>query len=115
MDKKVFCLQAKLNYYNSSSNWLTRLFTAEYCLWFDVILPGLQSINTIIPLGGTSNHFRTKGLQKLHGWDAFNVTEDCDLGARIFKDGLRTAVFNSTTWEEANIILKIGCAEIKVD
>ncbi|TSC88166.1 MAG: family 2 glycosyl transferase [Microgenomates group bacterium Gr01-1014_16] len=98
----VTCLQSKLNYYNPRHNLLTRLFTAEYSLWFDVVLPGLQSINTTLPLGGTSNHFRTKILKKLHGWDAFNVTEDCDLGSRLFKAGYTTAIIDSTTYEEAN-------------
>ncbi len=98
----VVCLQAKLNYYNPGQNLLTRLFTAEYSLWFDVILPGLQSINTAIPLGGTSNHFKIDVLRKLQGWDPFNVTEDCDLGIRLFKAGLRTAIIDSTTLEEAN-------------
>ncbi len=103
---KVVCLQAKLNYYNPSHNLLTRLFTAEYSLWFDVILPGLQSINTSIPLGGTSNHFRTNDLRQLEGWDPFNVTEDCDLGARIFQAGYKTAIIDSTTLEEANSNVK---------
>lgn len=99
---KIVCLQAKLNYYNPKHNLLTRLFTAEYSLWFDVTLPGLQSINTSLPLGGTSNHFKTDVLRSLHGWDAFNVTEDCDLGARLFKLGYQTAMIDSTTLEEAN-------------
>lgn len=98
----VICLQAKLNYYNPHHNLLTRLFTAEYSLWFDIILTGLQSIKTAIPLGGTSNHFRTEKLLKLGGWDPFNVTEDCDLGARLFKEGYKTAIIDSTTFEEAN-------------
>lgn len=98
----VVCLQAKLNYYNPHQNWLTRFFTAEYSLWFDVILNGLQSISTAIPLGGTSNHFRTKDLIRLKAWDPFNVTEDCDLGVRLFKNGYKTAIINSTTLEEAN-------------
>ena len=102
----VRCLQAKLNYFNPHQNLLTRLFTAEYSLWFDVILPGLQSINTSIPLGGTSNHFRTKDLLELEGWDPFNVTEDCDLGVRIFKRGYKTAIIDSVTLEEANSDLK---------
>jgi len=104
--KNIACLQAKLNYYNPHQNLLTRLFTAEYSLWFDVILPGLQSIETTIPLGGTSNHFRKNDLEKLHGWDPFNVTEDCDLGTRLFKLGYKTAIFDSTTLEEANSNLK---------
>lgn len=101
-NENTVCLQAKLNYYNPDHNLLTRLFTAEYSLWFDVTLPGLQSVGTTIPLGGTSNHFRTNILKELHGWDAFNVTEDCDLGARLFKQGYKTAVIDSTTLEEAN-------------
>ena len=100
--EKIVCLQAKLNYFNPHQNLLTRFFTAEYSLWFDVMLPGLQSINTVIPLGGTSNHFKTKTLKELKGWDPFNVTEDCDLGVRIFKKGWSTAIIDSVTLEEAN-------------
>lgn len=102
LSKEVVCLQSKLNYYNTNQNLLTRLFTSEYSLWFDLILPGLQSINTTIPLGGTSNHFKAKALRFLHGWDAFNVTEDCDLGTRLFKAGFKTAIIDSTTYEEAS-------------
>lgn len=100
--ENVVCLQAKLNYFNSRQNILTRLFTAEYSLWFDVMLPGLQSLNTYIPLGGTSNHFKTSVLRELHGWDPFNVTEDCDLGVRLFSKQYRTAIIDSVTLEEAN-------------
>lgn len=99
---KVACVQAKLNFYNPTQNILTRIFTAEYSLWFDLVLPGLQSISAPIPLGGTSNHFRTDMLRHLHGWDAFNVTEDCDLGMRLANRGYRTAIVESTTHEEAN-------------
>ena len=96
------CLQAKLNYYNPHQNTLTRLFTAEYSLWFDLILPGLQSIEAPLPLGGTSNHFRKEMLIELEGWDSFNVTEDCDLGIRLAKYGYQTAIIDSVTMEEAN-------------
>ncbi len=105
-DRKVVCVQAKLNFYNPHQNLLTRVFTAEYSLWFDLVLTGIQSINAPIPLGGTSNHFRLADLQKLNGWDAFNVTEDCDLGMRLVKNGYRTAILDSTTLEEANSDLK---------
>jgi len=98
----VICLQAKLNYYNPHQNLLTRFFTAEYSLWFDVTLTGLQSMDTAIPLGGTSNHFRIGNLRQVEGWDPFNVTEDADLGIRLFKKGYKTAMIDSTTLEEAN-------------
>lgn len=98
----IVCLQSKLNYYNHDQNLLTRLFTAEYSLWFDLVLPGLQSIETTIPLGGTSNHFKADKLRELQGWDPFNVTEDCDLGARLYKEGYKTGILDSVTMEEAN-------------
>lgn len=102
----VKCLQAKLSYYNSRQNLLTRFFTAEYALWFDLTLPGLQSLNSALPLGGTSNHFETANLRELQGWDPFNVTEDADLGVRLFQQGYRTAIIDSTTYEEATSVTK---------
>jgi cellulose synthase/poly-beta-1,6-N-acetylglucosamine synthase-like glycosyltransferase len=102
LPETTVCVQAKLNFYNVRQNLLTRLFTAEYSLWFDLVLPGLQSYNGPIPLGGTSNHFKTPAIRELLGWDAFNVTEDCDLGIRLSKQGYRTAIIESTTLEEAN-------------
>ena len=98
----VICLQAKLNFYNATQNLLTRWFTVEYSTYFDLFLPGLQVMGVPIPLGGTSNHFRTERLRELGGWDPFNVTEDCDLGLRLHQAGWRTRMLESTTWEEAN-------------
>lgn len=103
---KTICLQAKLNYYNPHQNLLTKLFTLEYSLWFEVILTGLQSLDGPIPLGGTSNHFKAEYLHELKGWDPFNVTEDADLGMRISKAGYKTAILDSVTMEEANSQLK---------
>ena len=102
LPENVVCVQGKLNFYNPQQNMLTRMFTAEYSLWFDLILPGLQSIGAPIPLGGTSNNFKKSVLHELAGWDAYNVTEDCDLGMRLAKKGFRTAIVDSTTLEEAN-------------
>jgi cellulose synthase/poly-beta-1,6-N-acetylglucosamine synthase-like glycosyltransferase len=102
LGERTVCIQAKLNFYNPKQNLLTRIFTAEYSLWFDLVLTGLHSIGAPIPLGGTSNHFPTAKLRELHGWDAFNVTEDCDLGMRLVKKNYHTAVIDSITYEEAN-------------
>jgi cellulose synthase/poly-beta-1,6-N-acetylglucosamine synthase-like glycosyltransferase len=98
---RVGCIQGKLNYYNQKQNLLTRWFAAEYSMWFDLYLPGLDATNAPIPLGGTSNHFPTALLLQLGGWDAFNVAEDADLGMRFARSGYTTAVVDSTTWEEA--------------
>jgi cellulose synthase/poly-beta-1,6-N-acetylglucosamine synthase-like glycosyltransferase len=105
-DTDVVCVQAKLNFYNIRQNILTRWFTAEYSAWFDLILPGLQLANFPLPLGGTSNHFRTSVLRALGGWDAYNVTEDCDLGLRLKRYRMNTVILDSTTLEEANPQLK---------
>jgi cellulose synthase/poly-beta-1,6-N-acetylglucosamine synthase-like glycosyltransferase/putative flippase GtrA len=102
LPSRVACLQAPLNFYNPRQNVLTRLFTAEYSLWFDLIMLGLQRLNGPIPLGGTSNHFRTEVLRSIGGWDVYNVTEDADVGIRLYKHGFRTAMLDSTTFEEAN-------------
>lgn len=96
------CVQAALNYFNRDENFLTRMFTLEYSYWFDCLLPGLESFQFPIPLGGTSNHFRTDLLRQLGGWDPFNVTEDADLGIRASQRGYTVGVINSTTYEEAN-------------
>jgi cellulose synthase/poly-beta-1,6-N-acetylglucosamine synthase-like glycosyltransferase len=66
------------------------------------MLPGLDALKLPIPLGGTSNHFRTDALRQLGGWDPFNVTEDADLGIRASALGYTVGVVNSTTYEEAN-------------
>jgi cellulose synthase/poly-beta-1,6-N-acetylglucosamine synthase-like glycosyltransferase len=97
----VVCLQCQLNYFNQRQTLLTRWFTSEYSMWFDLMLPGLDAEGVPIPLGGTSNHFRLDGLIDSGAWDPFNVTEDADLGVRLHKRGLRTEMLESTTYEEA--------------
>lgn len=99
---KTVCVQASLNYFNAEENVLTRMFTLEYSYWFDYMLAGLDAADLPIPLGGTSNHFRTSALIELGGWDPYNVTEDADLGIRASALGYRVGVVNSTTMEEAN-------------
>ncbi len=101
LSTQVACLQCKLNYHNYDTNLLTRLFTLEYTAWYDVFLPGLRALRGVIPLGGTSNHFRVPVLRQVAGWDAYNVTEDCDLGVRLARAGFTTELLDSTTWEEA--------------
>ncbi|WP_240157213.1 glycosyltransferase [Pseudonocardia broussonetiae] len=96
------CLQARLSYHNAEQNLLTRWFTLEYDVWFRWLLPGLMATGAPIPLGGTSNHIRRDVLVGMGAWDAWNVTEDADLGIRLARHGWRTAMLGSTTAEEAN-------------
>jgi glycosyltransferase XagB len=79
------------------------MFAVEYAGQFDVFLPGLAAMQMPLPLGGSSNHFRTSILREVGGWDAWNVTEDADLGFRLARFGYRSVTFDSTTLEEAPI------------
>lgn len=99
------CLQAKLNFYNAEYNLLTRFFSIEYFLWFNYLIKGLSYFELPIPLGGTSNHFRVNIIKKLGFWDAYNVTEDADLGLRIYLQNYKTCLLDSTTLEESPITL----------
>jgi glycosyltransferase XagB len=101
-DEDLACLQAALNFFNPTENWMTRHFTAEYAALFRVVLPTLAAYGLPLPLGGTSNHFRCSALGAVGYWDAFNVTEDADLGIRLARHGYKTGILHSTTLEEAN-------------
>lgn len=98
----VACLQGVLDYYNASTNWISRCFTIEYATWWRMILPGAARLGLVIPLGGTTLFFRRDILEKLCGWDAHNVTEDADLGVRLARRGYVTELLNTVTLEEAN-------------
>lgn len=99
---EVVSLQARLDYYNPHTNWVSRCFTLEYATWFSLILPALARFGWPIPLGGTSVFVRKKALEELGAWDAHNVTEDADLGLRLARAGYRTELIDSWTMEEAN-------------
>jgi cellulose synthase/poly-beta-1,6-N-acetylglucosamine synthase-like glycosyltransferase len=95
------CLQARLVVDNGADGPLQGLFALEYAGLFDVLNPGLLRLRLPIMLGGTSNHFRTAALRKVGGWDAWNVTEDADIGLRLLRAGYRMDDLPSRTLEEA--------------
>jgi len=97
------CAQASLAIHNTHESRFARMFGAEYAGQFDVVLPGLARLGLPLPLGGSSNHFRTQWLRHVGAWDACNVTEDADLGLRLARFGVRATTIPSTTWEEAPI------------
>lgn len=100
-DDGLACVQARLNYYNRDETILTRLFCLEYSLHFDYMLPGFVAMGLPIPLGGTSNFVRRDALERVGGWDPYNVTEDADLGLRLSEAGYRLGTIPSSTFEEA--------------
>ena len=68
--------------------------------------PFIELFITIgITLGGTSNHFKVSVLKEIGYWDAYNVTEDADLGVRLYSKGYKVHIIGSKTLEEAPISL----------
>lgn len=94
------CLQAPLRI-EPDRRFLPAQFALEYALQFEVLQPALARFGAPFPLGGTSNHFRTSVLREVGGWDAYNVTEDADLGFRLARGGYSLGVLNSPTLETA--------------
>lgn len=98
---ELACVQAPLSIDNAGASWISRQFAAEYAIQFREILPLLAALKLPLPLGGSSNHLRTDVLRAVGGWDAYNVTEDAELGYRLARDGWRTSTIGPPTSEEA--------------
>jgi len=99
---RLACLQAPLRIRprsTAATTFLERQFAAEYAALFETMLPGMCRLGLPFPLGGTSNHFRTDVLRAVGGWDVWNVTEDADLGFRLWRRGWRLGVITRPTWE----------------
>ncbi|WFR97368.1 glycosyltransferase family 2 protein [Rhizobium tumorigenes] len=97
----VACLQAPLIIGNGGESWISAMFALEYSALFRALLPMLAMYRMPLPLGGTSNHFRTDILRSSGAWDPFNVTEDADLGMRLYRLGYRSDVIDRQTIEDA--------------
>jgi cellulose synthase/poly-beta-1,6-N-acetylglucosamine synthase-like glycosyltransferase len=107
------CLQAELAFWNDNTNWVTALYWVGYKIHFTRFLPGLARLGLPVPLGGTSNHFRVSALLNValqpggEIWDANNLTEDADLGARLAAGGYRVDLLRSVTMEEAPVRARV--------
>lgn len=97
----VACLQARIVIDNPADGFIAAMFAIEYAALFDAVNPGLAAAGLPLLLGGTSNHLRTDVLRAVGGWDAWNVTEDADLGIRFARMGYRVMDLPSVTREEA--------------
>lgn len=108
---RIVCLQAALSGDNGSASWLAAHWSLEYATQFGLLLPAQAAYRLPLLIGGTSNHFRKHALVALGGWDAWNVTEDADLGMRITRAGLISSVCGSVTSEDAPIRFSHWCAQ----
>ncbi|MEM1151862.1 MAG: glycosyltransferase [Pseudomonadota bacterium] len=110
-DDTLACVQAPLAAYNHRQSWIALHWALEYAVQFGLLLPALARLKLPILLGGTSNHFRMSVLRSLGGWDAWNVTEDADLGVRLARHRYRSATISLPTFEEAPETLGIWTAQ----
>lgn len=99
--EQLACVQARLAIANGDRSWLSRLFAIEYAALFDLFNVGTSALGLPMALGGTSNHFRTAAVRAVGGWDAWNVTEDADLGLRLARFGYAIGNLASSTMEDA--------------
>lgn len=101
------CVQAPLQAYNARASWVAGQWGLEYDTHFGLILPALADAARPIALGGTSNHFCVQSLREAGGWDAWNVTEDADLGLRFARLGNTIGTISPPTLEEAPETLSV--------
>ena len=99
-DGRLACVQAPLRI-EPDPRFLPDQFALEYAILFEVFLPALARWRLPFPLGGTSNHFRAEALRAVGGWDAYNVTEDADIGFRLAARGYQLDVICRPTFETA--------------
>lgn len=104
---QLHCIQARLVIANGHRGPLPALFAGEYAALFSTFLPALGRWGMVMPLGGTSNHFRLASLRAIGGWDAYNVTEDADLGVRLARRGLSCGTSSAATFEDAPESLRV--------
>lgn len=96
----IACLQAPLRIRNSG-DFIPAQFANEYAALFEVTLPAMARLGLPFPFGGTSNHLRVDALCAVGGWDAWNVTEDAELGFRLARHGWKSDVLSTPTYENA--------------
>jgi len=104
--ENVGCVHSRLNFYNKNQNWLTKIFTTEYTYWYELCMPWLIKAGYTVPFGGNSVYFKTEVIKKIGGWDPYNVTEDCEIGMRLYRKGYVTEYVDSVTTEEAVLTMK---------
>ena len=105
------CVQAPLAASNARAGWLAAQWALEYSVQFGLLVPALSIYRMPVLLGGTSNHIRRDALLALGGWDAWNVTEDADLGMRLARAGFLTASVRTPTFETAPTEVHIWWAQ----
>lgn len=93
--------QGILDMINERDGWRNLQFRAEYGWWFRIQLLNLAKAGFPVPLGGTTNFIQMKVLKEIGGWDELNLTEDFELGLRLYFQNRKVAMIEAVTLEES--------------
>jgi len=94
-------VQGRLRFINYKDSWLSLQAVGDYAFWFAWLLPKVRLRGLPVALGGTCYYIRRDVLDSLGGWDPTNVTEDLELGLRLYGYGYRVGIIDVDTYEEA--------------
>ncbi|MFN3217161.1 MAG: glycosyltransferase [Acidimicrobiales bacterium] len=107
-DASVSVVQGPVQLINHDSTWFTVHNVLEYFFYFGSRLHHHARAG-FIPLGGNTVFIRRRIAEAYGGWDAENLTEDCELGVRLSSSGEQVRVIyrpDLATVEEAPITLR---------
>lgn len=110
-DISLACVQAPLVSDNSNDALIAAHWSLEYAVQFGLLMPAVTALQLPLLIGGTSNHFRKSALLASGGWDAWNVTEDADLGMRFARAGLKVRMITPPTLEDAPTDTRVWVAQ----
>jgi cellulose synthase/poly-beta-1,6-N-acetylglucosamine synthase-like glycosyltransferase len=94
-DLDVAIVQAPQDYRDGGKNAFKAMCLAEYCGFFHIGMVTRNERNAIIQ-HGTMTMVRRKTLEAIGGWAEWCITEDAELGLRLFKAGHKALYIPST-------------------
>lgn len=97
-EPELACVQTPL-VGEGATSWAGQQWALEYAIQFGRLLLAQAKLSLPVMLGGTSNHFRRSALEAAGGWDAWNVTENAELGLRLARSGQRVGMICPPTLE----------------
>ena len=86
-NNKVSIVQAPQDYRDADQSVFKAMCYAEYCGFFHIGMITRNDRNAIIQ-HGTMTMVRRSTMEKLGGWAEWCITEDAELGLRVFEHGL---------------------------
>ena len=86
-DQKISIVQAPQDYRDASENAFKAMCYAEYGGFFHIGMITRNDRNAIIQ-HGTMTMVRRSTLEQIGGWAEWCITEDAELGLRVFEQGL---------------------------